>query len=233
MSARLHFVVEGQTEETYVNRVLKPHLADFGVWADARCVETGRKRGLIGRGGMCEYRKLRNDLVRWMKQDDHPEVFFTTMIDLYGLDRLEDEFPEGEEAARIPDPYQKVAAMETALKADIDHPRFIPYLQLHEFEALLLASPGHLLAEFVGHDREIAAIESMANGFASPELINEGRQTAPSKRIISELPQYEGMKTSAGPLVAEKIGLETLRTKCRHFADWLSRLETLGATPSL
>ena len=29
MSARLHFIVEGQTEETFVNRVLVPHLATY------------------------------------------------------------------------------------------------------------------------------------------------------------------------------------------------------------
>ncbi len=211
MSVRLHIVVEGQTEETYVNRVLKLHLADLEVWVDARSVETGRKRGLVCRGGLCEYRRLRQDLVRWMKQDDHPEVFFTTMIDLYGLDRLKDTFPGWDDALRNPDPYRKVAGLEEAWHTDIGHPRFIPYLQLHEFEALLLASPTHLSAEFVGHDQEIATLQAMANGFASPELINDGQQTAPSKRIISELPQYEGMKASAGPIVAEKIGLAMLR----------------------
>ena len=233
MSARLHLVVEGQTEETYANRVLIPHLAALGVFADVRAVETGRRRGTICRGGLCQYGKLRNDLTRWMKQDDHKEVYFSTMIDLHGLASLTDRFPGWEDAGRSADPYGKVAVLESAWARDIDHYRFIPYLQLHEFEALLLASPRHLGVEFVGRDREIRELECMAAGFASPELIDDGRQPAPSKRIIAMLPQYEGLKASAGPIVAEKIGLAALRAKCRHFAEWLSRLETLGGGASL
>jgi len=227
MSVRLHFVVEGQTEETYVNRVLVPHLVGHHVWADARAVETGRRRGTICRGGLCHYAKLRNDLLRWMKQDDHEEVYFTTMIDLYGLASLTDTFPGWEQAGHVVDPYQKVAALETAWAGDINHDRFIPYLQLHEFEALLLASPGHLALEFVGREHEIRQLEALVSGFRSPELIDDGRETSPSKRIIGILPQYEGMKASAGPVVAEKIGLDVIRTKCQHFAQWLAQLENL------
>jgi hypothetical protein len=228
MSARLHFVVEGQTEETYVNMVLRPYLADWGVWTDARAVESGRRRGRTCRGGICHYDKLRLDLTRWMKQDDHGDVFFTTMVDLYGLAALQDRFPGWDEACRATDPYEKVTVLEEAWLRDIGHPRFKPYLQLHEFEALILASPSHLLAEFVGRDREVEELGAMAANFASPELIDEGRDTAPSKRIIAKLPQYEGMKASAGPVVARNIGLSTLRAKCRHFGEWLASLERLG-----
>jgi hypothetical protein len=233
MSARLHLVVEGQTEETYVNRVLVPHLADREVWADVRVVETGRQRGLISRGGLREYRKLRNDLVRWMKQDDHPDVFFTTMIDLYGLQAVRGPFPGCDETKQVRDPYEKVARMEAAWARDIDHHRFIPHIQLHEFETLLLASPHNLKAVFASQDAQINQLAVMVTTFATPELIDDGEQTSPSKRIIAKLPQYAGMKTSAGPIVAEKIGLPVLRTKCRHFAEWLSRVETLGSGNNL
>lgn len=36
------------------------------------------------------------------------------------------------------------------------------------------------------------------------------------------------MKASAGPIVAEKIGLPTLRLKCEHFREWLGKLERLA-----
>jgi hypothetical protein len=229
MSARLHFVVEGQTEETYVNTVLRSHLADCSVWADARLVETGRRKGKACRGGVCRYSHLRSDLEHWMKQDAHGDVFFTTMIDLYGLASLQDRFPGWEEARTLKDPYAKVASLEEAWSRDIADRRFIPYLQLHEFEALILACPRHLLVQFVGREQEIGELEALAASFPSPELIDEGRDTAPSKRIIAKLPQYEGMKASAGPLVARDIGLDALRAKCRHFNEWLVRLEQVGA----
>ena len=33
----------------------------------------------------------------------------------------------------------------------------------------------------------------------------------------------------AGPLLAEDIGLATLRVRCPHFGEWLTRLEQLDA----
>ena len=82
---RLHFVVEGQTEEEFVNSVIRPHLASRAIWADVRCVETGRRRGRIFRGGMLNYAKAKGDVVRWMKEDRQPDAYFTTMFDLYTL----------------------------------------------------------------------------------------------------------------------------------------------------
>ena len=68
----------------------------------------------------------------------------------------------------------------------------------------------------------------MASAFNSPELIDDGPDTAPSKRIIAEIPEYAKRKSSAGPIVAERIGLPALRAKCEHFGGWIDRLETLG-----
>jgi len=230
MNVRLHVVAEGQTEETYAKTVLVPHLSHFEIYASVRAVETGRRRGKTYRGGIRTYAKLRGDLMRWMKEDDNPDAFFTTMVDLYGLHALSDEFPGWHESRATPDPYDKVSALEMAWRQDIDHPRFVPYLQLHEFEALLLASPRDLAAEFVGCDEPIERLYDMASGFDSPERIDDGEESAPSKRIIAELPQYAGKKASAGPIVAERIGLEALRAKCPHFAQWLCHLERLSET---
>jgi hypothetical protein len=65
-------------------------------------------------------------------------------------------------------------------------------------------------------------------GNQNPKLINDGRETAPSKRILKEIPEYD--KATAGPIIAEKRGLPALRAKCRHFHEWLSRLEKLVST---
>lgn len=58
-------------------------------------------------------------------------------------------------------------------------------------------------------------------------MIDDGRTTAPSKRIIQKIPIYQGAKTSAAPLIAEKIGLTKIREKCPHFDEWMTRLEGL------
>ena len=81
--------------------------------------------------------------------------------------------------------------------------------------------------EYFEHEGAIASLVTMV-GDTCPELINDGAETAPSKRILKQIPEYD--KVTAGWTVAEQIGLTTLRHKCPHFNDWLTRLEQLGAT---
>ena len=223
MYTRLYIIVEGQTEETFVNQTLKPHLGDFLFGASALVVTTSKKRG--ARGGLSDYKKPRNDIIRLTKQEKNEDVRFTTMFDLYDLPP---DFPSYQAAALHADPYQRVEELENALADDIPDPRFIPYIQLHEFEALLLSDLGQLETQFDGTADAIARLATMAARFPSPEHINDGSATAPSKRIISALPEYDGRKASAGPIVAEKIGLATICSKCAHFAEWLGKLESLG-----
>ena len=222
---RLHFIVEGQTEETFINRVLRPHLAELSIWVDARCVLTSRRGGVKHRGGFRTYSQPRRDIVSWLKEDQNYDARFATAFDLYGLPA---DFPGYEEAQRSSDPYDKVRVLEEALRNDIADWRFIPYLQLHEFEALLLSEPAQLAAQFMERQAGIRTLVAIADQAGNPELINDGPDTAPSKRIIAEVPEYSGMKASAGPIVAERIGLANLRSGCRHFGEWINRLEALA-----
>src|SRR5437762_9603660 len=103
---RLHILVEGQTEEEFVNSVLTEHLGDFNISTDVRSVETSRdrKKNIKYRGGLSKYQKAKRDLERWMKEDSNPDSFFTTMFDLYSLP---DDFPKFDEANTQNDPYQR------------------------------------------------------------------------------------------------------------------------------
>ena len=224
MGVRLHFIVEGQTEETFVNRVLRPHLAQLSIWTKARRVMTSHKHGIKYRGGIMRYAQAKSDIKAWIMEDQNPDARFTTMFDLY---HLPTDFPGSKDAAQISDPYQRIRTLEDALSGDIADPRFIPYLQLHEFEALLLSDPQKLDSQFPDRSTGVQQLVELASTFGSPELVNDGDKTAPSKRIIDKIPEYEKTKRSAGPIVTEKIGLPTLRSKCEHFGEWLERLETL------
>lgn len=229
---RLHFVVEGQTEEEFVNSVLANHLGQFNISSDARRVETSRRKARhyrgtttprrVFRGGISDYARARKDIELWMKEDQNTDARFTTMFDLY---KLPEDFP-----GFLPppaDPYQRIQSIENALAQDLADSRFIPYIQLHEFEALILADAGHLGSAFLEHAAPIQALVNLAARYESPELIDDGVATAPSKRIINEIPEYEGQKASAGPLVARHIGVATMRSKCPHFNQWVARLEGL------
>lgn len=222
---RLHITAEGQTEESFVNNTLKQHLASHGVYADVRRVLTGKKHGKLYRGGMTNYAKAKNDIVRWLKEEQgNGDVAFTTMFDLYALP---EDFPGFAEAKRLNNPYQKVAAIEEAFARDIDDYRFIPYIQLHEFEALLFVNPQLFEIEYFDTPEAIDELQKIAEKFANPELIDQGPETAPSKRIIKVLPDYENNKPAVGSMIAHEIGIDELRKACAHFNEWLAKLEQL------
>ena len=124
--------------------------------------------------------------------------------------------------------------MELALGKDIGDRRLVPHLQLHEFEAMLLVKPDAILTYYDDRAKEVAALNRLVEGFSSPELINDGENFAPSKRIIAQIPEYGqgGGKPTAGPIIAAAIGLETILRKCPHFDAWLRQLEQLGQTSS-
>ena len=221
---RVLLLAEGQTEEGFARSVLAPHLGSKNVFLYARSVETRSRRKGLKRGGLSSYAKFASDLERWMKEEPQPDVMFTSMLDLYALP---DDFPGFADAQKLADPYEKVAALEAALGAAIEDPRFVPYIQLHEFEALLFTDPGEFEWRYIEHEENIERLVQVAGSFGNPELIDEGTETAPSKRIIAEIPEFGHQKASVGPIVAGKIGLTNLRAACSHFDSWVKRLEDL------
>lgn len=122
----------------------------------------------------------------------------------------------------------RVEHVETAWAASVGDARFVPHLVLHEFEAWVYAEPSCLESWMFDDDRKvITAIAAIASAHHTPEDIDEGPQTAPSKRLLAIFPAYQ--KTLHGPLVVSAIGIDRIRAVCPHFARWLSRLETVAA----
>ncbi len=224
----LHIIVEGSSEENFVNDVLVKHFALFNIFVSARKIKTGwdRINNRPAKGGLLKYIKFKNDVLRWIESDrGRVNTFYTSFIDLYAFPK-DSESPYTQQIQSIVDPYQKIAELETAIGQNINHPTFIPYVQLHEFEALLLVEPDRLLTMYPDGQTGIARLKRDI-GQMHPEEINDSPQTAPSKRIIQYLPNYEGQKAQVGPLVAEDIGLNLLRQKCPHFNEWINKLENI------
>lgn len=224
----LQIIVEGSSEETFVNDVMVKHFAALNIFVSARKIKTGwdRINNKPAKGGLLKYIKFRNDVLRWIQSDNgRANTFYTSFIDLYAFPK-DAESPYTTQIQSIQDPYQKIAALETAIGQNINHPNFIPYVQLHEFEALLLVDADRLLTMYPDGQTGVTRLKRDI-GNMNPEEINESPQTAPSKRIIQHLPNYEGQKAQVGPLVAEDIGLNLLRQKCPHFNEWITKLENI------
>ena len=225
---RLHVFAEGRTEQTFADTVLKPHLAMSGVYMSKPVlIAHARKKGRVHRGGGRNFTAMQSDIRRRLKQESASDVFFTTMLDLYALHR---NFPGFEDAERLrPCPYRRVEALENAWSSETRDQRFVPFIQLHEFETYLFSDITQLAPYFDSPDAGIARLSRDVDEKVSPELIDDGPHTSPSKRIIAEFPEYGPLKPTAGPQAAERIGLKRIRSRCPHFSAWIERLERLPA----
>jgi hypothetical protein len=222
---RLLVLVEGPTEGAFVDAILQPHLLEVGVSARFTILSTKkRKDGAKFKGGATSYGKIRRELKRLLGDSDAAAV--TTMLDYYGLPR---DFPGLTQINQSgsKDCYERTEALEAALLEDLQDRRVIPYLSLHEFEALVFSDLAEL-ERTVRHEGLCERLQE-AVGSAEPEEINDGPETHPSARLSAHFPAYS--KTTDGPRTLERIGLPRLRARCIHFDTWVTRLEGLGRPP--
>ncbi|NMO15605.1 DUF4276 family protein [Pyxidicoccus fallax] len=227
---RLFIVVEGPTEEGFVKGVLGPHLQGRSIFTFPIIVTTRRDESTgakLNKGGG-PWRNWYRDLKRVMGDNPGPNVAFTTLIDLYGLPK---DFPQIEALSTIRDTLQRASEVEAVMYQQFGDHRFIPYAQRHEFEALVLAGLDSL-AGFLDAEEDLKGVKQLRSEVAnqSPEDVNDGRDTAPSKRLEARIPSYS--KTLHGPLVVEDVGLARLRVVCPRFHAWVTRLEGLSLAPA-
>jgi hypothetical protein len=79
---RVHVICEGQTEETFVNELLGPHLLAFDVFPQAALVgKPGHK------GGHVTTTRMAYDIRLRLTQDER--AWCTTFFDYYGVQQLE------------------------------------------------------------------------------------------------------------------------------------------------
>ena len=225
--SRLLIHVEGQTEETFVNEILAPHLYTCGYTKiSARLVGNARQRDR--RGGIRAWSAVRKDILNHLKED--ADCLSTTMVDFYALPQTgERAWPGRAEAAQRAFA-EKAKTVESALLADIcvelssgfGQSYFIPYVMMHEFEGLLFSDTTRF-GQGIGRPDLSPQFQAIRDQFATPEEINDSPFTAPSKRIINLVPGYE--KPLMGTLAVLEIGLDAIRQECPLFRGWIERLE--------
>lgn len=215
MSRRIIIVVEGDTEEEFVKSSLQPHFQGFGIH-DVRGIKIQTSPG--HKGGIGNYGKFKRNVENYLKQEK--DIVVSSLLDFF---RLPTSFPKYEEALKIPYANERVSFLENAIGEDINHHRFIPYLQLHEFEALLFThSKGFEYCGFSDQQRQ--AVQSIMDSFENPEEINNHPDTAPSKRLQKIVPGYN--KVLHGNIIIQENGFHSLLEKCPRFSTWIKRLIT-------
>ena len=200
---RLAIVVEAETEEEFVNFVLVDHLWAYSVQATPHPL-----------GGNVTVERLASEMTTCFWSYDR----VTSLVDFYGF-RNKGQWSREELETRVHD------QVSCNIRRSWDQSRVFPYIQQYEFESLLFSDVtvfGALL------DRPPDLVEKLQNirsTFPTPEEINDDAKTHPSKRIQDLTPSYD--KRVDGPLLAEKIGLPTIRAQCPRFGQWVARLESL------
>ena len=209
---RLYIVVEGQTEEEFVESLLVPYFQQFALYSVTPVII---HTSATGKGGFVNYAHLKNkieDLLRTSSKD----IVVSTMVDFFRCPEL----PSREKWENICNHVDRVTIMENCMAEDIHDYRFIPNIQLHEFEALLFSSTEGFNQYY--SEEEASKLSSIVNDYDNPEDINSSPNGAPSKRILAIREEYD--KVLEGNVIALAIGLETILNKCPRFKAWIERL---------
>lgn len=214
MKKRLYFVVEGQSEEEFVNSLLAPYLMQYGIYVYPVIIHTSKGH----KGGFVNYQHLRND-IRRLLDSQGSDIVVTTFVDFFRCPEL----PGRETWGGIADHAERVAGMETAMKDDIGDRRFHPYIQLHEFEALLFSSADGFRKYF--DEQASGSVQGIIDAYDNPEEINSSPDNAPSKRLLRIIPEYD--KVMYGNIIALEIGIKTILVRCPRFRCWIETLVRL------
>jgi len=214
---RLFIYCEGQTEASFVNRLLSERLLRNKILAKPIIAETSRTHTKKHKGGLSKYKKIRPEIE---KLCNDKSSYVTTMLDFYGL-------PNDVPGRRNPigkNIYEKVCYVENEIAKDIAQSNFIPNVILHEFEGLLFSNP-NCFSYCSKKQTQIDKIIKIRNDHETPEHINDGVSTAPSKIILKIFPDYD--KVVDGVNIAIDVGIEQIIKECYHFKEWVHRLEEL------
>lgn len=210
---RLYIIVEGQTEQEFVNSLIAPYLQKFEIYSVTPVlIRTSRS----GRGGMVNYQHLYNT-IKMLLASSQADFVVTTLIDFF---RLPNDMPNYAESMAITDKTQCVEALENAIDESIGDSRFFSYIQLHEFEALLFSSNKGF--EFYFSDEYANKTAQIISSYDNPEDINSSPKGAPSKRLLAIKPNYN--KVLEGNLIALEIGINAIIEKCPRFAEWMNNI---------
>lgn len=215
---RLIIVVEGDTEKEFIDKVLSPYLYAKGLQS-VNCFKIKHTKG-----GLTKFQHLETDLVNCVYESN---VLVTTLIDFYALPK---DFPKYDEAKKIVNRADRLSFLEKAIIDKIETekkkelPNLLPYIQLHEFEALVFSSIDAIKALYSNEDAKFKELEQIIAAYPNPENINDSPQTAPSKRLKNDQLIRGYNKVNDGIMIIEEAGIDTVLQKCPRFKSWVETL---------
>lgn len=216
---RIIIICEGPTEEEFCKKTLAPYFQVHQIYTQSPLIKHSN-------GGIVRWNILKKQIENHLKQDK--TAYVTLLIDYYGLYQKY-EFPGWEQSLTIADKNSRLDFLEQKMNESIEENlryRFIPYMQLHEFEGILFYNLE--IFDLLFNADEILdrdELESIFKEFNNPEMINNNPDTAPSKRLKRIIKGYN--KIVYGNILAEAIGLTGIRSKCPRFDNWITTINSI------
>lgn len=220
-SKEVMIIVEGKTEQLFIRDILAPYYYAKQKKIYFTAIQISKKGQ---KGGDVRFSRVQTDIRNYLRQ--RHDTVVSIFVDYYGIDKEWpglDSVPDNATPQQIADHLNtevKQAIREAVPNSNSDM-RFIPFLAVHEFEALLFSDPG-VLAKALKIEKHIIERVILECG-GSPERINNSPETAPSRRLESWSRYYR--KTSTGIAIAKQVGIDKMREQCPLFDAWLTSLE--------
>lgn len=221
----LYFIVEGETELEFVNKILIPYLYSQGVL----CHIQGYPITMSGGGhGFNNIQHFINTISPVLNYKNEPII--TTLIDYFQLNS-EKKLPGYTNSLQYALTDDRINYLESQLNDTVQsitpYRFFIPYIQKHEMETLLFSDPEE--GFYLESEKIKNAVLEICIQYQNIEEINGSTQGAPSKRLEaiykSDGKKYE--KIIDGIDIAELTGIEKIIEKCPRFRNWIENLISL------
>jgi len=217
MIKRVYIICEGETEQEFCANILTRYFQPKEIIIHYPLIKKSM-------GGVVNWSYLKKQIEFTLKSDKY--AYVSTLIDYYGIS-LKHNFPDWAVAKSNLNIYSKIDILEQGMYNDIDKKlsrRFIPYVQLHEFEGLLF-NDENVFYKVIPESQLIGKkeLKEIFENFDNPEMINDNPDSAPSKRLERIIKGYN--KIVYGNIIAEEIGIENIRQKSLHFDNWISKIE--------
>lgn len=214
---RVIIICEGPTEKEFCSDVLEPWFLQKNILIQTPLI---KKSG----GGIVPWDILKKQIETHLKQD--PTAFVTLLIDYYGIPEKYN-YPQWAKSLEETNKTQRMVILENAMKEAIPdnlRNRFIPYIQLHEFEGILFSNADVFTRNFKKDEfTDFTSFQNIFQKYPNPEDINDRPESAPSKRLMQHIKGYN--KVVYGATLAQEIGLETINSKCPRFKEWITKIE--------
>lgn len=201
-------LVEGQTEKALADMILAPAAAKQDVVLKTKTVITSATLSGSHRGE--EGWKNYDTVLRGLLRNSHFRRI-GLLIDYH-------QYPSGAPGPNAEGHGVHQEKLIDTLRAQYRDPRFRPLVVLHEIEALVLAAVDAGHGDKAIKRQELAALRRAITAAGGPEFVNNGTDTAPSKRLMKADPHY--IKDVTGPDLVAQAGLDAILERCPTFAAW-------------